>query len=156
MHAPNFSLPDQNGKIHKLADYNGKWLIVYFYPKDNTSGCTKEACNFRDSFYEFKKNDVEIIGISKDSTASHKNFEQKYNLNFILLADTKTDVIKAFGAWGKKKMMGREYDGILRNTYLINPEGEIVQTYEKVDPATHVSQILKDIQRRICNNKLTT
>ncbi len=146
MRSPNFSLPDQNGKIHKLADYYGKWLIVYFYPKDATSGCTKEACNFRDSFYEFKKNNVEIIGISKDSTASHKKFEQKYNLNFTLLSDVEVEVIKEFGAWGKKKMMGREYDGVLRNTYLINPEGEIVRVYEKVDPATHVSQILKDIQ----------
>lgn len=146
MRCPNFYLPDQNGYIHKFDDYRGRWLVVYFYPKDNTPGCTKEACSFRDSFGEFKKNNVEILGISKDSTSSHKKFEEKYGLNFTLLSDVDGEVIREFGAWGKKKMMGREYEGILRNTYLVNPEGEIVKTYEKVDPATHVIQILKDIQ----------
>lgn len=147
MKAPNFNLPDQNGKEHSLSDYKGRWLIVYFYPKDDTPGCTKEACSFRDSSTEFKKLGVELVGISKDTVKSHKRFEEKYKLNFTLLADPDHKTIDAFGAWGRKKFMGREFDGTLRNTYIVDPEGEIVKTYEKVNPLTHSQEILKDLEQ---------
>lgn len=146
MKAPQFELPDQNGNIHKLSDYLGRWLVVYFYPKDDTPGCTKEACSFRDNTQKFKKLGVEVIGISKDSVSSHKKFEKKYSLNFQLLSDPEHKIIEAFGAWGRKKFMGREYDGVFRNTYIVNPQGEIFRTYEKVNPLTHSSQILQDLQ----------
>jgi peroxiredoxin Q/BCP len=146
MKAPQFSLSDQYGKIHSLSDHNGKWLVVYFYPKDDTPGCTKEACSFRDLSVEFKKHDVAILGISKDSVSSHKKFADKFHLTFPLLSDPEHGVIEAFGAWGVKKFMGREFTGILRNTYLISPDGEIVKTYEKVNPLTHTQEILRDIE----------
>jgi thioredoxin-dependent peroxiredoxin len=145
MNAYNFDLQDQNGKTHKLSDYEGKWVIVYFYPKDDTPGCTKEACSFRDASSEYKKRGVEIIGISKDSVASHKKFADKFLLNFTLLSDPEHTVIEKYGAWGQKKFMGRAYDGILRNTVLINPKGEIVKEYTSVNPLTHSDQILKDL-----------
>ena len=145
MKASNFELPDQDGKMHSLAGYKGRWLIVYFYPRDDTPGCTKEACSFRDASADFKKLGVAVVGISKDTIVSHKKFEQKHKLNFTLLADPEHKVIEAYGAWGKKKFMGREYDGTLRNTYLVNPKGEIVRTYKKVNPLTHSSQILQDL-----------
>jgi thioredoxin-dependent peroxiredoxin len=146
MRAPDFSLPDQAGKIHHLSDYHGKWLVLYFYPKDDTPGCTKEACRFRDEREEFTKKGVAIVGISKDSVASHEKFAKKFDLNFTILSDTSLETIKAYGAWGKKKFMGKEFDGVLRNTYLINPEGEIVKTYEGVKPEIHSQEILKDLQ----------
>jgi thioredoxin-dependent peroxiredoxin len=146
MKAPNFKLPDQNGKNHELSNYAGKWLIVYFYPKDDTPGCTKEACNFRDASKEYLKLGINIVGISKDGVKSHDKFANKFSLNFPILSDESLDVIKAYGAWGKKKLYGREYDGILRNTYLINPSGEIVKTYIAVKPETHSGQILKDLK----------
>lgn len=141
MKAPDFALPDQNGKIHKLSDYAGKWLVLYFYPKDDTPGCTKEACGF------ISFPNAAVIGISKDSVKSHTKFSEKYHLNFPILSDESLETIKAYGAWGKKKLYGREYDGILRNTYLINPKGEIVKTYEKVKPELHRAEILKDLQQ---------
>ena len=144
MKAPDFELPDQNGQLHKSSDYKGQWLLVYFYPKDDTPGCTKEACSFRDLSKDFKDKGINIIGISRDSVKSHKEFENKYSLNFPLLSDETLEVIKAFGAWGKKKFMGKEYEGIFRNSYLINPEGEIVKNYIGVDPTTHSQEILKD------------
>jgi thioredoxin-dependent peroxiredoxin len=145
MRAPDFSLPDQAGKIHHLSDYHGKWLVLYFYPKDDTPGCTKEACSFRDGREEFTKRGVSIVGISKDSVASHEKFSKKFDLNFTILSDTSLETIKAYGAWGKKKFMGKEFDGVLRNTYLINPEGEIVKTYEGVKPDIHSAEILSDL-----------
>lgn len=147
MKAPSFSLPDQNDKMHSLSDYKGKWLIVYFYPKDDTPGCTKEACSFRDKGDEFVKKGVAIVGISKDSIASHKKFADKYRLNFPLLADPDHITIEKYGAWGKKKFMGREYDGIMRNTYLIGPKGEIAKEYKGVNPLTHANQILQDLDQ---------
>ena len=146
MKAPDFTLPDQNNTMHSLADYAGKWLVVYFYPKDDTPGCTKEACAFRDGRELLQSMGVEVVGISKDSVAAHKKFADKHNLTFTLLSDTSTDVIKAYGAWGEKKFMGRTFDGIHRNTYLINPEGELVKTYEGVNPLTHVGGLIKDLQ----------
>lgn len=149
MKAPLFNLPDQDNTFHSLEAYIGKWLIIYFYPKDDTPGCTKEACNFRDNGEDFRKKGVSIIGISKDSTKSHKKFADKYNLNFPLLSDPDHTTIEAYGAWGKKKFMGREYDGIFRNTYVINPKGEIVKEYTGINPLTHSAQILKDLEELI-------
>ncbi len=146
MKAYNFALADQNGVIHKLSDYSGKWVIVYFYPKDNTPGCTKEACSFRDASAEYKKREIEVIGISKDSVSSHKKFADTFSLNFTLLSDPTHTVIEKFGAWGKKKFLGKEYDGIFRNTVLINPKGEIVKKYISVNPAMHSDEILRDLQ----------
>lgn len=149
MKAHSFELPDQDGKVRSLLDYLGRWLIVYFYPKDDTPGCTKEACAFRDGSKAFRDLGVDIVGISKDTVRAHKKFQQKFKLNFPLLADPERKVIEAYGAWGRKKFMGREFDGILRNTYLINPKGKIVRKYEKVDPLTHSAQVLTDLQSLI-------
>ena len=145
MIASPFSLPDQDGKTHTLKEYIGKWVILYFYPKDDTPGCTKEACNFRDNTAEFKKRGVVILGVSKDSVASHKKFAEKYHLNFPLLSDESLEMIKVYKAWGEKKFMGRVFDGILRKTYLINPKGEIAKVYEKVNPLVHSGEILSDL-----------
>jgi peroxiredoxin Q/BCP len=146
MKAMDFSLPDQDGKTHTLREYRGKWVVLYFYPKDDTPGCTKEACAFRDSFTELQKLGVVILGVSKDSVASHKKFAQKYHLNFPILSDEEKVVIRQYHAWGKKKFMGREFDGTLRTTYLINPRGEIQKVYEKVNPLIHAGQILEDLK----------
>lgn len=143
--APNFSLLDQNGVIRTLADYKGSWVLVYFYPKDDTPGCTKEACGFRDLAQEYKKNNVIILGISKDSVASHKKFAEKYHLSFPLLSDETKDVIKAYGAWGEKKFMGRVFDGIKRVSFLINPDQMIQKEYLKVDVFNHSKEIVQDI-----------
>lgn len=141
----DFSLPDQGGKLHKLSDYLGKLVILYFYPKDDTPGCTKEACNFRDSINEFQKRDVIILGVSKDTVKSHIKFAKKYNLNFTILSDVNKTVIKQYEAWGEKKFMGRVFDGVLRKTYLIDKAGQIIKTYEKVNPLIHAESILKDL-----------
>lgn len=143
MKAPNFSLPDQAGTIHKLSDYKGSWVLVYFYPKDDTPGCTKEACSFRDLSEEFKKKHIIVLGISKDSVESHKKFSTKYTLNFPILSDETTKVLKAYKAWGLKKFMGKEYEGTYRNSYLVNPEGEIVKVYNRVNPLTHAKEVLE-------------
>ena len=150
MKATSFNLFDQDGKVRSYADYLGKWLIVYFYPKDDTPGCTKEACSFRDGSEEFKKLGVEIVGISKDSVSSHKKFQEKHKLNFTLLSDPDHKIIESYGAWGKKSMFGRVFEGIKRNTYIINPTGVIVKSYENVNPLKHSKQILKDLKVLIC------
>lgn len=147
--APDFSLPDQDGKAHSLKEYKGKWLLLYFYPKDNTEGCTKEACMIRDDFMGFKKLDVEIIGVSVDSVKSHKKFAQDYKLPFTLLSDDKKEVVNLYGVWAKKKFMGREYMGTLRTSFLINPEGKIEKIYEKVKPAEHSKEVLEDLKNNI-------
>lgn len=148
MKAHNFKLPDQDGKIRSLAEFFGKWIVLYFYPKDNTPGCTKEACAFRDSYKELQSMGVQILGISKDSVASHKKFADKYSLNFPILSDETKEVIKKYGAWGIKKFMGREFEGTLRNTFLINPRGEIIKEYKKVNPLTHASEIISDLKNQ--------
>jgi peroxiredoxin Q/BCP len=149
MKAVDFNLPDESGNIHKLVDYAGKNLILYFYPKDDTPGCTKEACGFRDALSEIKKTGAVVLGISKDTPASHKKFIDKYHLTFSLLSDENKETIKAYNAWGKKKFLGKEFEGILRKTYLINKKGEIVKVYENVNPIDHANQILKDLKTLI-------
>jgi len=143
--APDFVLPDQEGKKHHLSDYRGKWVLLYFYPKDNTPGCTREACVFRDVFLEIKKCNAEILGISVDSVKSHNNFAGKYKLPFIILSDEKKEVVKLYGVWGKKKFMGHEYIGTFRNSYLIDPKGKIAKTYESVKPDNHAAEVLLDL-----------
>lgn len=147
MKASDFSLLDQNGKIHQLSNYKGKWVVLYFYPKDDTPGCIKEACGFRDGISELEKLGVVVLGISADSVSSHKKFSDKYHLNFPLLSDEKKEVIKSYGAWGRKKFLGKEFEGILRITYLINPHGEIVKKFEKVKPETHAKEIIDEIKK---------
>jgi len=134
--APQFEAPDQEGKMHKLADYVGNWILLYFYPRDNTPGCTTEACSLRDNFAQFKDAGIIILGVSSDSVASHNKFAQKFQLPFTLLADSEKNIINAYEAGGLLK----------RVSYLINPVGEIASAYEKVDPATHAAQILKDFE----------
>jgi thioredoxin-dependent peroxiredoxin len=146
MQAQDFTLPDQDNKIHSLKDYLGKWIVLYFYPKDDTEGCTKEACSFRDNFKKLQDLGVIILGASADTVKSHKKFAEKYSLNFPLLSDTEKKTINDYKAWGKKTMFGKEYEGILRTTYLINPEGEIEKVYEKVDPINHAEKILEDLK----------
>ena len=144
--APDFSLEDQNGNLKSLKDYAGKWIVMYFYPKDNTPGCTKEACNFRDAREQIEIiTGAVVVGISKNSVASHKKFAEKHNLNFDLLSDPEHETISAYGAWGPKKFIGREFFGIHRNTYLISPESEIVKEYLGVNPTTHAPQLIKDL-----------
>jgi len=146
MKAQDFTLPDQNGKQHSLSDYHGKWVVLYFYPKDDTSGCTKEACSFRDTMQTLVSKNVVVLGVSADSAESHQKFIKKFDLNFVLLSDESKEVIKQYNAWGKKTIYGKKFVGILRKTYLINPEGEIIKTYEKVNPENHTSEILKDLE----------
>ena len=147
MKAKDFNLQGQNGDHHKLSDYKDKWLLIYFYPKDDTPGCTKEACNFRDAINEFTKRGITIVGISKDSVASHKKFADKYSLNFTLLSDPEHLTIESYGAWGVKKFMGKEFTGTHRNSYLINPTGEIVKEYKSVNPLSHFTQIITDLDK---------
>jgi peroxiredoxin Q/BCP len=144
--APHFSLPDQDGATHTLEEFRNQWLIVYFYPKDDTPGCTKEACSFRDRFEQLKQRGVALVGISKDTVESHKKFGEKYHLPFPLLSDETGEVIQEFDAWGTKKFMGREYKGILRMSFLINPSGQVVKIYKDVNPADHVQEILQDLE----------
>jgi peroxiredoxin Q/BCP len=143
---PDFTLPDENGTVHTLAEYAKKWLLIYFYPKDDTPGCTTEACTIRDNFPNFKKLPITILGVSADSPKSHKKFIEKYQLPFTLLADEEKKLATAFGVWGKKKFMGKEYMGISRSSFLINPEGVIVKVYENVKPAVHAEEILADLK----------
>ena len=142
--APNFELGDQNGETHKLSDYLGKRVVLYFYPKDDTPGCTAEACSFRDNYSVFKQNNIIILGVSADSAKSHAKFQEKYELPFTLLSDTDHTVSEAYGVWGLKKYMGREYFGINRTTFLIDEEGNLVKVYEKVKPAEHAQEIIEE------------
>ncbi|SHL89919.1 thioredoxin-dependent thiol peroxidase [Flavobacterium saccharophilum] len=141
--APSFSGVDQDGKTHKLADYAGKKLVVFFYPKASTPGCTAEACDLRDNFERFKANNYELLGVSADSQKAQLKFKDKYEFPFPLLADEDKSVINAFGVWGPKKFMGKEYDGINRTTFVIDEKGIIEEVIEKVKTKEHASQILK-------------
>jgi peroxiredoxin Q/BCP len=140
--APNFSALDQNGKQHSLSDYEGKKLVVFFYPKASTPGCTAEACDLRDNFERFKANNYEILGVSADSAKRQANFIDKNSLPFPLLADEDKSVIEAFGVWGPKKFMGKEYDGIHRTTFVIDENGILTNVIEKVKTKAHAEQIL--------------
>jgi len=143
---PDFTLPDQAGKNHTLSSYKGKWIVLYFYPKDNTPGCTKEACSFRDQSTLYKKNNIVVLGISKDSEASHKNFSTKFQLTFPILSDPTHTVIEQFDAWKPKKFMGKEFLGTMRITVLIDPSQVIRKIYTHVDVQTHAQEILSDIK----------
>lgn len=144
--APEFALKDSQGVVHKLSDYHGQTFVLYFYPKDDTSGCTKEACSFRDSYQDFKDAGVEVVGVSPDSEESHTKFINKYDLPFTLLSDPDHSVCEAFGVWGLKKFMGREYDGVYRTTFIIGPEGEIKHVFEKVKPSEHSQEVLEVVR----------
>lgn len=141
--APPFSLEDTNGAIHSLNDYFGKWIVLYFYPKDDTPGCTVEACSLRDARDEIAMLGAEIIGVSQDNASAHEAFKAKHTLNFTLLSDPNRQAIEAYGAWGKK-MFGKE--GILRRTFIINPKGTVVKVYGRVTPLGHGEQIITDLR----------
>jgi peroxiredoxin Q/BCP len=143
--APDFSLPDQSGKIRSLAEYAGKYLLIYFYPKDMTSGCTVEAQNFRDSLNNFSKRNAQIIGVSCDSCQSHQKFVDKENLNFTLLADENKQMVEAYGVWKEKSMYGKKYMGVSRESFLLDQNGVVVKHYEKVDPKSHAQEVLEDL-----------
>ncbi len=143
--APDFALPDQNGTVHHLSDYQGKKVILYFYPKDNTAGCTKQACGYSERLPHFTEKDVVILGVSKDSVASHKRFEEKQNLTITILSDEELTVIQAYDVWHQKKMAGREYMGVVRTTYLIDEEGTIIRANDKVKAAVDAEKMLEEI-----------
>jgi len=145
--APDFNLPDQKGDMYSLAHFRGKWIVLYFYPKDLTPGCTTEACNFRDEFDGFEKLNATVIGISRDSVKKHQKFADKYELQFFLLSDESGSVCEDYGVWQEKSMYGKKYMGILRSTYLINPEGKIAKVYPKVKPKEHATEILSDLNK---------
>ncbi len=144
--APEFTLPDQGGEIHSLKDQKGKWILLYFYPKDDTPGCTTEACTIRDNYGAFKKAGIVVFGVSADPVKKHAKFAEKYSLPFTLLSDEDKKVVNAYGVWAKKKFMGREYMGILRNSFLIDPQGKIAKIYEGVKPAGHAEEVLADVK----------
>ncbi len=141
--APQFTAKDQDGNSISLSDYQGKKLLIYFYPKANTPGCTAESCNLRDNYRKFLDDGFEIIGVSADSEKAQTNFKNKYDLPFPLIADTEKEVIKAFGVWGTKKMYGKEYEGIHRLSFIISPEGNIEKIFKKVKTKEHTEQIFK-------------
>jgi peroxiredoxin Q/BCP len=143
--APQFILPDQDGRMHSLSDYLGKKVLIYFYPKDDTPGCTIEACNFRDGYEDLQKAGLVIIGISKDTVKSHKKFADKFTLPFSLLSDEDISICQAYGVWKLKKFMGREYMGIDRVSFLIDEEGKVAKIYEAVKPAVHIAEVKADI-----------
>jgi len=144
--APPFSLPDQNGDLHSIDVHKGKWIVLYFYPKDDTPGCTIEACGFRDNFAAFTKKNAVILGVSGDTEAKHTKFIEKFSLPFSLLADTEKKTAEDYGVWKEKSMYGKKYMGIERTTFLIDPNGNIAKIYEKVKPQGHESEILSDIE----------
>lgn len=144
--APLFKGKDQNGEWVDLADFKGKKVVLYFYPKDNTPGCTAEACNLRDHHTQLQEKGFEVVGVSADSEKKHANFVNKYELPFRLIADTEKEVIQAYGVWGLKKFMGREYEGIIRKTFVIDENGKIERIFDKVKTKTHAEQILESYE----------
>ncbi len=147
--APNFKTIDQNGELVTLEQFRGKKVILYFYPKDDTPGCTKEACAFRDNFEKFKEINVEVLGVSVDDEKKHKKFAEKYNLPFRLLADTEKKIVQDYGVWGEKSLYGKKYMGTNRVTYLIDENGKIEKVFPKVKPETHAEELLQVLS----NNK---
>lgn len=144
--APEFQLNDSTGMTHNLSDYHGQTIVLYFYPKDDTPGCTKEACAFRDSYQDFKDAGVEVIGISPDTEKSHTKFSEKYELPFTLLSDPDHKICNAYGVWGLKKNYGREYEGVYRTTFIIGPNGEIKRVFKNVKPSDHVDEVLAEVR----------
>jgi peroxiredoxin Q/BCP len=140
--APDFELLDDTNTLRKLSEFRGKNVVLYFYPNDDTSGCTKEACNFRDDYSAYEEADITILGVSANSVESHVKFKKKYALPFPLLVDEGHKVSDLYGVWGTKKFMGREYEGILRTTFLIDGNGDIIKVFEKVRPAEHSAEVL--------------
>lgn len=140
--APDFQLQDETGVVHSLSQYRGQNVVLYFYPKDDTPGCTAEACSFRDDYSAYEKAGVTILGVSPDSPSSHAKFKARYHLPFTLLADEDHKVCELYEVWGKKKMYGKEYEGVNRTTYLISQDGMIRKVFEKVKPAEHSAEIL--------------
>lgn len=143
--APEFSLMDQNGAVHTLSEYVGKKVILYFYPKDNTAGCTKQACGFSELYPQFMEKGAVVVGVSKDSVASHKKFEEKYDLGFTLLSDPELTAIQAYDVWQEKKMYGKVSMGVVRTTYLIDENGVIVKAFGKVKAADNPAQMLEEL-----------
>ena len=143
MKAPQFTLPDKDGNMVSLTDFIGKKVVLYFYPKDNTPGCTRQACAFAGAYESFKDNDIVVIGISKDSVASHKKFAEKYDLPFILISDKELDAIQAYGVWQEKKLYGKVSMGVVRTTFIIDENGNIEKIMPKVKPDTNAAEILE-------------
>ena len=143
--APDFTLPDQNGEMRSLADYKGQKVILYFYPRDNTPGCTKQACGFGELYPQFQEKGAVVLGVSKDSVASHKKFEEKFGLPFTLLSDTEKTVIEASDVWKEKKMCGKVSMGVVRTTYLIDEDGIIIKAFDKVKAADNPAQMLAEL-----------
>lgn len=146
MTAPDFESPDQDGKMHRLADYRGQWVLLYFYPKDDTPGCTKEACMISDNLPNFEKLETAVLGVSTDSVSSHKKFAEKYDLPFTLLADEKKDIVQKYGVWVERKFIGKIIPGTKRTSFLISPEGKIAKIYENVKPTEHADEVLNDLK----------
>lgn len=143
--APEFTLPDQNGEMHSLSDYRGQKVVLYFYPRDNTPGCTKQACSFGDLYPQFREKGAIVLGVSKDSVASHKKFEEKFGLPFTLLSDTERTAIEAYDVWKEKKLYGKVSMGVVRTTYLIDEEGVIIRAFDKVKAAENPTQMLEEL-----------
>ena len=144
--APAFSLKNQQGKTHRLSDHRGKWVVLYFYPKDNTSGCTRQACQFRDELARFKRSGAVVIGVSPDGEASHRGFADKFKLRFDLLADEDKKVLEKYGVWQQKSMYGRKYMGVVRSTYLIDPMGKVAHRWLKVKVPGHAREVMEKIK----------
>lgn len=144
--APDFALPDETGALRRLADFRGQTIVLYFYPKDDTPGCTTEACNFRDDYSAYQEAGVTILGVSPDSPKSHARFKEKFQLPFSLLADEDHRVCEAYGVWGQKKFMGKDYMGVLRTTFIIDPEGRVKKVFENVKPAEHSVEVLAAVR----------
>lgn len=143
--APDFKLYDQNGVLRSLSDYKGQKVVLYFYPKDMTSGCTKQACLFAQLYPQFREKDAVVLGVSKDSVSSHKKFEEKYGLPFTLLSDPDTKVIQKYDVWKEKSMYGKKYYGVVRSTYLIDEKGVIIKAFDKVKPAENPDEVLQEL-----------
>ena len=143
--APDFKLPDQNGTMRTLKEFRGQKVVLYFYPRDMTSGCTKQACAFGDLYPQFQEAGAVVIGVSKDTVASHKKFEEKYDLPFVLLSDTEKEVLQAYDVWQEKKLYGKVSMGVLRTTYLIDEKGKIIKAFGKVKAAENPAQMLEEL-----------
>lgn len=145
--APDFSLPDQAGEKHQLSQYRSNWVLLYFYPRDNTPGCTKEACAIRDVWADFRKANIKVLGLSGDSVESHRQFVDKFDLPFTLLADENKSIIKSYGVLKEKKNFGKVYLGMVRTSFLIDPEGKIAKIYPSVKPEEHATEVLADVKQ---------